>query len=83
MAALAALSPDETADELRLSGQTLRLPLLPYSKLMGGTGQQETEDGSKRMRETPRESVFGLRTSDFPRVFTSYSTPRGASLGGS
>lgn len=33
------------------------------------------------MRETPRESVFGLRTSDFPRVFTSYSTPRGTSLG--
>lgn len=33
------------------------------------------------MRETPRESVLGLRTSDFPRVFTSYSTPRGTSLG--
>lgn len=33
------------------------------------------------MKETPRESVFGLRTSDFPRVFTSYSTPRGTSLG--
>mgnify|MGYP004515532191 CR=1 FL=1 len=33
------------------------------------------------MRETPRESVFGLRTSDFPRVFTLYSTPRGTSLG--
>lgn len=33
------------------------------------------------MKETPRESVFGLRTSDFPRVFTLYSTPRGTSLG--
>ena len=42
MAALAALSPDETADELRLSGQTLRLPLLPYSKLIGGTDQRKT-----------------------------------------
>ena len=62
MAALAALSPDETADELRLSGQTLRLPLLPYSKLMEGAGQQETEDGSERMRETP-SSVCGPQTS--------------------
>ena len=42
MAALAALSPDETADELRLSGQTLKLT---STSLSWGSGQRPRATG--------------------------------------